>query len=77
MSPPTSPAANGDSENHNGTVLPGGAFASVSPMVGYVQVDRLQTREAQALKEASQQQARIGVGVTTEGQEIFDALSKT
>ncbi|RUP49789.1 anticodon-binding domain-containing protein [Jimgerdemannia flammicorona] len=67
------PASNGgDAETPNA-----GPFATTVPIVGFIQVERLQTREAQTLKEATQQLARIGVGVTTEGQDIFDALSKT
>ncbi|RUP45345.1 hypothetical protein BC936DRAFT_148294 [Jimgerdemannia flammicorona] len=70
---PAQPASNGgDAETPNA-----GPFATTVPVVGFVQVERLQAREAQTLKEATQQLARIGVGVTTEGQDIFDALSKT
>ncbi|CAG8535321.1 6993_t:CDS:2 [Ambispora gerdemannii] len=52
-------------------------FATTSPSVSYVQMERVQAREIQAYRETQQFLARIGVGVTVEAQEIFDALSKT
>ncbi|KAL0075406.1 anticodon-binding domain-containing protein [Phycomyces blakesleeanus] len=51
-------------------------WTAVSP-VRHVHLDQLQARETEALREVRQQAAKIGVGVTKEGQEIFDALYKT
>lgn len=45
--------------------------------VGPVQVDRLKSRESEALKGLVHQVSKIGVGVTKEAQDIFNALSKT
>ncbi|KAI8646962.1 anticodon-binding domain-containing protein [Parasitella parasitica] len=45
--------------------------------VNRVQVDRLKVRESEALKGFQSQVSKIGVGVTKEGQDIFNALSKT
>ncbi|KAF7726456.1 hypothetical protein EC973_008691 [Apophysomyces ossiformis] len=45
--------------------------------VGHVYLDQLRAREADAVKTLRQQMAKMGVGVTKEAQEIFDALSKT
>ena len=45
--------------------------------INQVQVDRLKSRESEALKGFQSQVSKIGVGVTKEGQDIFNALSKT
>ncbi|ORZ15728.1 anticodon-binding domain-domain-containing protein [Absidia repens] len=45
--------------------------------VSHVHLDRLTTREADTIKGVKQQVAKLGVGVTKEAQEIFDALTKT
>ncbi|CAO3677259.1 unnamed protein product [Umbelopsis ramanniana] len=49
--------------------------ASSAPRKVYI--EQINQREAEAIKLASQQAARIGVGVTKDAQAIFDALSKT
>ncbi|KAF9585611.1 hypothetical protein BGW38_001573 [Lunasporangiospora selenospora] len=53
------------------------SYATIAPSVGYVQLDKFQQREQQAVREAQLAAARIGVGVSSLGQGIFDALSKT
>ncbi|KAI8390866.1 anticodon-binding domain-containing protein [Radiomyces spectabilis] len=45
--------------------------------VNAVNLDRLRGRESDAMKGHLQQAAKIGVGVTKEAQDIFDALAKT
>ncbi|KAG2224132.1 hypothetical protein INT45_000147 [Circinella minor] len=45
--------------------------------INYVQVERLNQRELNGVKHMRQRVAKMGVGVTKEAQDIFDALSKT
>ncbi|KAG0366288.1 hypothetical protein BGZ54_005568 [Gamsiella multidivaricata] len=52
-------------------------YATALPAVGFVHLDKIQQREQQAIREAQAAAARIGVGVSSIGQDIFDALSKT
>ncbi|KAF9366313.1 hypothetical protein BGX34_004238 [Mortierella sp. NVP85] len=52
-------------------------YATAVPTVGYVHLEKIQQREQQVVREAQVAAARIGVGVSTIGQDIFDALSKT
>ncbi|GJJ77269.1 protein LSM12 [Entomortierella parvispora] len=66
----------GEEERVNNNTF-GSTYASVLPAVGYVQLDKIQQKEQQAVREAHAAAARIGVGVSTIAQDIFDALSKT
>jgi small nuclear ribonucleoprotein (snRNP)-like protein len=45
--------------------------------VSAVNVDYLKSRELDAIRAMKQQASKIGVGVTKDGQDIFNALSKT
>lgn len=54
-----------------------GVDTSGFPALAPLPIDRLRTREAKAIKDAHQTEARRGVGVNKETQDIFDALSKT
>lgn len=45
--------------------------------VNAVNVEYLKSREAEAIRGMKQQVSKIGVGVTKEAQDIFNALSKT
>ncbi|GAA5811806.1 hypothetical protein MFLAVUS_005251 [Mucor flavus] len=45
--------------------------------VGPVPVEQLKSREVDALKGFGNEVSKMGVGVTKEGQDIFNALSKT
>ncbi|KAI9246207.1 anticodon-binding domain-containing protein [Sporodiniella umbellata] len=49
------------------------AYASI----GYIHLDALKSREATVLKGFRDQASKVGVGVTKDGQDIFNALSKT
>ncbi|KAF9969986.1 hypothetical protein BGZ73_007430 [Actinomortierella ambigua] len=69
----TSPTLSTESANNSRH----GMYATAAPAIGYVQIDKIVQRERQAVRDAQAAAARIGVGVTSEGQEIFDALSKT
>lgn len=45
--------------------------------INYVDTSRLDARESSGVKNMRQRVAKMGVGVTKEAQDIFDALSKT
>lgn len=45
--------------------------------ISQVQVDQLKSREAEALRGFKSEVSKIGVGVTKDAQDIFNALSKT
>ncbi|KAG9069762.1 hypothetical protein KI688_009087 [Linnemannia hyalina] len=72
--PSESTSTSEDNSNNN---ITNNIYSTVLPAVGYVQLDKIQQREQQAIREAQAAAARIGVGVSTIGQDIFDALSKT
>ncbi|KAG0344947.1 hypothetical protein BG004_004056 [Podila humilis] len=71
---PDSSAASVESSSNN---ITNNIYSTIVPAVGYIQLDKIQQREQQAIREAQVAAARIGVGVSTIGQDIFDALSKT
>jgi len=52
-------------------------FAGAEPKIGRVGVGAPSGREAVAHAEEQKRLARVGKGVTREGQDIFDALSRT
>ncbi|KAF9346749.1 hypothetical protein BGX26_001742 [Mortierella sp. AD094] len=66
---------NTGANNSNG--ITSNVYSTALPAVGYVQLDKIQQREQQAVREVQAAAARIGVGVTSIAQDIFDALSKT
>ncbi|KAF9541085.1 hypothetical protein EC957_003412 [Mortierella hygrophila] len=72
--PSESTSASEDNSNNN---ITNNIYSTALPAIGYVQLDKIQQREQQAIREAQAAAARIGVGVSTIGQDIFDALSKT
>jgi hypothetical protein len=63
-----------ESENDNETTKD---IAAGMPVLGPLPLDRIRAREVKAIEEAKLAEARRGVGVTKEAQDIFDALSRT
>lgn len=53
------------------------AFAKFEPLVGPIQLSSLATKAHAAVKVQREKQAKTGVGVTKEAQELFDIISKT
>ncbi|KAI9489033.1 anticodon-binding domain-containing protein [Zychaea mexicana] len=62
--------------NDEGNSSGGGDGGNYLP-ISYVHVERLDARESSGVKHMRQRVAKMGVGVTKEAQDIFDALSKT
>ncbi|KAJ3194935.1 hypothetical protein HK101_001545 [Irineochytrium annulatum] len=60
----------------NGDDKGGGGYAALVP-VGPVPLDRILAREHAALKAETERVMKIGVGVSREGQSLFNALDKT
>ena len=52
-------------------------FANAEPKIGYVSAGVVVARERDAARQEHERVQRLGKGVTKEGQEIFDALSRT
>lgn len=52
------------------------AFETNSP-VGFVDLDAVKRREGDVVNQEMRKQANKGVGVTEQGQEIYDAIAKT
>ena len=60
-----------------GPAPPGLRFSTAEPRIGRIHTGAVVSREsAAAMDELRRQQARIGKGVSREGQEIFDALCR-
>ncbi|KAI8595974.1 anticodon-binding domain-containing protein [Dissophora ornata] len=66
-----------DKNNSTSNTTNTNIYSTALPAVGYVHLDKIQHREQQTIREAQAAAARIGVGVSSIGQDIFDALSKT
>lgn len=52
-------------------------FANAVPQIGKIELSRLTARAEAAVKAELKRRAQIGVGVSAEGQALFDMLSKT
>ncbi|KAA8915650.1 hypothetical protein TRICI_002202 [Trichomonascus ciferrii] len=53
------------------------AFGNMEPSIGAVSINAARKREQEAVKKARELRVTQGVGVTREGQMIFDAIYKT
>ena len=65
------------SPKKSGGVLQGKGFANQEWSIGRVDVAAVGRRERDAAGQEAERERRIGKGVTKEGQDIFDALSRT
>ncbi|KAI5777635.1 anticodon-binding domain-containing protein [Geopyxis carbonaria] len=52
-------------------------FSNAEPKIAYLNTSFIASRERDATKDEANRQMRVGKGVTKEGQDIFDALSRT
>lgn len=59
------------------TAPPTSTFADVQPPIARLDIRALQGREEAAIKKQKEYDASRGKGVSKEGQDLFDALSRT
>jgi len=73
----TKAAPSAQSATPNNSNPPKGPFGLAEPKIGPLNVQTIQSREAAAVRKELQDAAHVGIGVTKEGQEIYDALRKS
>jgi len=56
---------------------PAKGFSATEPKIGRVNLGAIVAKENEAMREEQRRMMRVGKGVTKEGQDIFDALSRT